>query len=90
MEVKIQPGIINEASIYVPTLQGDLNISYINEGDRITGTIVVPKNMKVRLLLPHKNSTDEISINGKVVSSIDAAFGFSYVQLSAGTYEFSK
>ena len=90
MEVKIQPGIINEASIDVPTLQGDLNISYINEGDRITGTIVVPKNMKVRLLLPHKNSTDEISINGKVVSSIDAAFGFSYVQLSAGTYEFSK
>ena len=89
MEVKLQPGNLSKASISVPISQGVLSVSYNNTSSSINGSITVPSNTKVRLLLPHRNNSDQIKINGKVVSQIKAN-DFTYIELTSGTYNFSK
>lgn len=89
MEVKLQPGDLKNASLTVPTVQGALTISFENSSNNISGSITIPENMKVRLILPHKNLLDKIMINGDTYSQKETGT-FTYVELTSGSYVFEK
>lgn len=85
-QTKLQPGGVKEASATIPTLKGEIAVSYKMDGSGgIFCEIMVPANTEGTLYVPNKNDAENMIVDGNNVKGkqID---GFLVYELKPGSH----
>lgn len=69
-QIKLQPGGLEQASIKIPTLKGEISASYLQDGSGgISGSFNVPSNSQVTFYVPVTGMRSQLSIDGVQVNA---------------------
>jgi hypothetical protein len=68
IRIKPQPGSLEDAEIKLPTIRGDVKVSFQNHpGKKFEMKVTIPANMQADIYLPSLNSLQIVTQNGKPV-----------------------
>mgnify|MGYP002987395254 CR=1 FL=1 len=87
-QIKIQPGGLQQASVKVPTMKGEIKASYALDGTgAMTGEVTIPANSKAVFTVPCTNGQASLIIDGEVVAAEYDGIYFKY-ELGSGTHTY--
>ena len=71
IRIKPQPASLHEASLIMPTIRGNVEVSFVNTPDRFTLNTSVPANAQADIYLPldAKIKRYELTLNGTPVTN---------------------
>ncbi len=69
IRIKPQPGDLEHAKIKVPTIRGEVTVSFVNKaGEGFTLDVTTPANTIAEIYLPYPSGSQKITSDGKPVS----------------------
>lgn len=87
-QIKLQPGGIQNASIKVPTLKGEIAVSYTLDGNGgISGQIDVPANSTAVFYIPVTGDSPNLYIDGNAVN-VEISDGYLKTILNPGVHSY--
>lgn len=89
LRIKPQPASLKEASIKMPTIRGEVNVSFTNSPDLFKLSARIPANTQADIYLPVKGKAQSVSINGKKIQKYKQADGYVVFEgMGSGAYSF--
>lgn len=86
MRIKPHPGSLEFASAIIPTIQGDVRITYDNKSDQAFEMhVVIPANCDAEIWLPRLGKSEKVFINGKRTRA-KSSDRYSVVTLGSGPH----
>ena len=86
-DVKLQPGGVEQATVKVPTLNGNIDASYqLNGNGMISLQITIPSNSEARILIPIEEDTGVLTVDGMTVDGEKVENQYLSVTVESGSH----
>ena len=87
--IKPQPATLEEASIKMPTVRGNIEVSFTNRSDNFKLFTHIPSNTQADIYLPVKGKVKSVMINGQRVPKQKQVDGYIlFKNIGSGKYQF--
>ena len=85
-DIRLQPGTIAFAGMTVPTLRGEVSVSYTKDSGSFAVSVSIPANMDVRVMVSDGAKVTGATLNGEA-AGVQTEGGFAYVSVGGGNHE---
>lgn len=87
--IKPQPSSLENASIKMPTIRGEIEVSFTNRPDNFKLSARIPCNTEADIYLPAKDKVKIVVMNGQEVQKLKQADGYVvFENVGSGIYQF--
>ena len=87
--IKPQPSTLEEASIKMPTIRGEIQVAFTSNPDNFVLSATIPANTQADIYLPVKGKVKSVTINGDKVTKLKQADGYVILEkIGSGNYRF--
>jgi hypothetical protein len=88
IQIKPQPGSVEQIDLKLRTIRGDIEVSFENKKDRFNLQVSLPGNTTGRVYLPFANNKAIVKMNGKVVKATFAEGYYQVLNVKPGKHNF--
>lgn len=87
--IKPQPSSLENASIKMPTIRGEIEVSFTNRPDNFKLSVRIPCNTEADIYLPAKGKVKMVVMNGQEVQKLKQADGYVvFENVGSGMHQF--
>lgn len=87
--IKPQPASLEEASIKMPTIRGEIEVSFANKPDKFELFTRIPCNTRADIYLPVKGKVRSVMVNGQKIQKVKLIDGYViFKDMGSGIYQF--
>lgn len=87
--IKPQPSSLENASIKMPTIRGEIEVSFTNKPDNFKLSARIPCNTQADIYLPAKGKVKTVVMNGREMQKLKQANGYLvFENVGSGIYQF--
>lgn len=87
--IKPQPSSLENASIKMPTIRGEIEVSFTNRPDNFKLSVRIPCNTEADIYLPAKGKVKMVVMNGREMQKLKQANGYLvFENVGSGIYQF--